>query len=170
MGTARPPLSSAAILALRNSWAQSKFRRFRRSLQRQKGGFRLPLGRTVDPRRRVYEIGSPGPQGLFAETGVSAGDVTHFVMPCVIRRVGARVAKTAGIQGEAICDNMHNEMGESVLPMHWLCWPKSLRRQSPVTSLSSPVLVQGCDAVMFKVGKISRCRPDGCIWVPRTAR
>ena len=90
-------------------------------------------------------------EGLFADTGVSAGDVTHFVMPCVIRRVGAMVAKTAGIQGEAICDNMHNEMGESGTAHALVMLAKVLETAKPGDIIVIAGFGQGCDAVMFKV-------------------
>ena len=100
-------------------------------------------------------------EGLFADTGVSAGDVTHFVMPCVIRRVGAMVAKTAGIPGEAICDNMHNEMGESGTAHALVMLAKVLETAKPGDIIVIAGFGQGCDAVMFKVAdNIERCRPQ----------
>ena len=87
-------------------------------------------------------------EGLFADTGVSAGDVTHFVMPCVIRRVGAMVAKTAGIPGEAICDNMHNEMGESGTAHALVMLAKVLETAKPGDIIVIAGFGQGCDAVM----------------------
>ena len=101
-------------------------------------------------------------EGLFADTGVSAGDVTHFVMPCVIRRVGAMVAKTAGIPGEAICDNMHNEMGESGTAHALVMLAKVLETAKPGDIIVIAGFGQGYDAVMFKVAdNIEMSAADG---------
>ncbi|MEE2689882.1 MAG: OB-fold domain-containing protein [Pseudomonadota bacterium] len=99
--------------------------------------------------------------GLFSETGVAPDEVDHFIMPCVIRRVGSMVAKAAGIPAKAICDNMHNEMGEAGAAHALIMLAQSLEQAEPGEVIVIAGFGQGCDTLMFRTtGEIEKRRPS----------
>ena len=89
-------------------------------------------------------------EGLFADTGVDPGDVTQFIMPCVIRRVGGMVSKAAGIPAEAVRDNMHAEMGEAGTAHALVMLAQALEEAKPGEIIVVAGFGQGCDALMFR--------------------
>ncbi len=98
--------------------------------------------------------------GLFSETGVAPDQVDHFIMPCVIRRVGSMVAKAAGIPAKAICDNMHNEMGEAGAAHALIMLAQSLEQAVPGEVIVIAGFGQGCDTLMFRTtDEIEKRRP-----------
>ena len=98
--------------------------------------------------------------GLFSETGVAPDQVDHFIMPCVIRRVGSMVAKTAGIPAKAIRDNMHNEMGEAGAAHALIMLAQSLEQAEPGEVIVIAGFGQGCDTLMFRTtDEIEKRRP-----------
>ena len=99
-------------------------------------------------------------EGLFAETGIDPGDVNHFIMPCVIRRVGGMVAKAGGIPAKAVRDNMHNEMGEAGTAHALVMLAQALQQAKPGEVIVVAGFGQGCDALMFRTtGEVEKRRP-----------
>lgn len=88
--------------------------------------------------------------GLFEATGVAAGDVDHFIMPCLIRRVGGMVAKAAGIPAEAIRDNLQANMGEAGTAHALIMLADALENAKPGEIIVIAGFGQGCDALMFR--------------------
>ena len=99
--------------------------------------------------------------GLFAETGVTADAVDHFIMPCLIRRVGDMVAKKAGIKADAIRDNLHAAMGESGAAHALVMLAQTLEDAEPGQIIVVAGFGQGCDALMFRTtDALAEGRPE----------
>ena len=97
---------------------------------------------------------------LFEETKTDPSKVDHFIMPCVIRRVGTMVAKAAGILEENVCDNMHHEMGESGTAHALILLARILESAKPGELIVVAGFGQGCDILMFKASeKVEEHRP-----------
>lgn len=100
-------------------------------------------------------------EGLFSDTGVAASDVSHFIMPCLIRRVGDMVAKAAGIPGEAIRDNLQASMGEAGTAHAMVMLVQALEEAKPGDIIVVAGFGQGCDALMFRASEaIETKRPE----------
>ena len=100
-------------------------------------------------------------EGLFAETGVAASDVDHFILPCVIRRTGGMVAKAAGIPAEAVRDNLHDAMGEAGTAHALVMLAQTLEQAKPQEIIVIAGFGQGCDALMFRAtDNVEKCRPQ----------
>lgn len=86
------------------------------------------------------------------KAGISAADVNHFILPSTIGRAVAGIARTVGIDGDAIVDNLAQNLGESgaahasVMLLHTL-----ETRVKPGEHVLLASFGQGCDAIVLKV-------------------
>lgn len=88
--------------------------------------------------------------GMFADTGVAAGAVDHFILPCVIRNAAGMVATAAGIRAEAVRDNLHATMGEAGTAHALVMLAQVLEEAAPGQIVVVAGFGQGCDALMFR--------------------
>jgi len=100
-------------------------------------------------------------EGLFTETGVAPGDVNHFIMPCLIRRVGDMVANATGIPGNAIRDTMQATMGEAGTAHALVMLAATLEEAKPGEIIVIAGFGQGCDALMFRAGDYIESKRPG---------
>tara|TARA_A100001037_G_scaffold274601_1_gene272483 strand:- start:7821 stop:9275 length:1455 start_codon:yes stop_codon:yes gene_type:complete len=100
----------------------------------------------------LAKIAPPCIQRALDKAGVPAASVDHFVMPSTIGRAVAGIARQAGINPDAVRDNLHAHVGEAgaahslVMLLHTL---ETAARPGDVILLVS--FAQGCDAVVLKV-------------------
>ena len=89
-------------------------------------------------------------EALFAETGVGAADVDHFVMPCVMAPLPKRLARQAGIADQAVRETLHLEMGESGAAHPLVMLAHTLQGAKPGQTVLLIGWGQGCDALLFR--------------------
>ncbi len=89
--------------------------------------------------------------GLLDSTGVGAGDIDHFVMPCTIGRVPAGVTKALGIKPEAIRDTMAANVGDTGAAHAILMLAHALEDAKPGEKILLVQFGQGADALLFEV-------------------
>ena len=89
-------------------------------------------------------------EGLFAKTGLAAGEVDHFVMPSVMGAVPGRTAKMAGIAEGAVRSTLHMEMGESGAAHALVLLVKALEEAKAGETILLLGWGQGCDALLFR--------------------
>ena len=96
-------------------------------------------------------------QGLFEKTGIGPGDIDHFVMPCLIRRVRESLAKKLGIRDEAVRDHLHAGCGETGTAHPLVMLVDALQDAGPGQVILVIGFGQGADALLFKTtGKLDQ--------------
>jgi len=88
--------------------------------------------------------------GLFKKTGIEAGSIAHFCMPCTLGKVAASVAKKAGIPEGAVRDNLHAVCGETGTAHSLLMLADALAAAKPGERILVVGFGQGCDALLFE--------------------
>lgn len=89
-------------------------------------------------------------EALLGKAGVAAGDVTHFCMPCTLSRVGAAVAKRAGIAEGAVRDTLGAVCGDTGAAHALLMLVHALEEAKPGERILVAAFGQGCDALLFE--------------------
>ena len=90
-------------------------------------------------------------QALFEKTGIVAGDVAHFLLPCAQNRVPATVAKRLEINDSAVADNLTANCGQTGAAHPILMLAHTLERAAPGERVLVVGFGQGCDALLFEV-------------------
>ncbi|MCP5265932.1 MAG: OB-fold domain-containing protein [Burkholderiaceae bacterium] len=99
---------------------------------------------------------------LFAETGVKPSEITHFCLPCTLRRVPEGVAKRAGISASAVRDNLGERCGDTGSAHPLLMLAHALEDAKPGDRIVVASFGEGCDALLFEVTGALAARPfDG---------
>lgn len=88
--------------------------------------------------------------GLFRKTGIEAGSIAHFCMPCTLGKVAASVAKKAGIPEGAVRDNLHAVCGETGTAHSLVMLADALAAAKPGERVLVVGFGQGCDALLFE--------------------
>jgi len=88
---------------------------------------------------------------LLSKSGVSAGDIAHFILPTEQGRVPPMVAKKLGIKGEAVADNLLQSVGITGAAHVMLLLAHRLERAAPGDLVLVAGFGQGCDVLLFKV-------------------
>ena len=83
-------------------------------------------------------------------TGLSANDVDHFVMPGTIRNISGMVAKRCSMAAEVARDNLHNVMGEAGTSHALVMLVDCLQDAKPGQIIMVVGWGQGCDVLIFK--------------------
>jgi len=85
-----------------------------------------------------------------ADAGVSAADVTHFVMPAPLARVNDAVAKRLGVNAAVLVSAEHDTMGDlgSAQPLALL--DIALRTAAPGALILVTAFGSGCDALLLR--------------------
>ena len=89
-------------------------------------------------------------KGLLEKANFTAGDIKHFVMPSGRRRVPESVAKAAGIEPEALVDNLVDGCGETGAAHPMLLLVAALERAEPGDLILMTSFGQGCEALLFR--------------------
>ncbi|MBW1643684.1 MAG: hydroxymethylglutaryl-CoA synthase family protein [Deltaproteobacteria bacterium] len=89
-------------------------------------------------------------KGLLDKTGVSASDIDHFVMPCIIRRVRETIAKKIGIVATAVRDNLQAGCGETGTAHSITMLVDALQDAGPGEKILVVGFGQGADALLFE--------------------
>lgn len=89
-------------------------------------------------------------EAALADAGVSGGDIDHFVMPCLIRRVPEKLTAGAGIPAEAIHDQLHANLGEAGTAHPLVMLAHTLAEAAPGQTILVIGWGQGCDALVFR--------------------
>ncbi len=89
-------------------------------------------------------------QALFKKTGIAPEDVTHFIMPCVIRGVREVVAKRIGIPPERIRNDLAAGCGETGTAHPLVMLVDTLEEAKPDEMIVMVGFGQGVDALAFR--------------------
>lgn len=89
-------------------------------------------------------------QGLLDQTGVAAGDIDHFIMPCTMGRVASGVANRLGINDEALRDNLAANVGDTGTAHAILMLAHALEDATPGQKILLVQFGQGADALLFE--------------------
>ncbi|MFO7962629.1 MAG: 3-oxoacyl-[acyl-carrier-protein] synthase III C-terminal domain-containing protein [Desulfobacterales bacterium] len=89
-------------------------------------------------------------KGLLEKTGVAPGEIDHFVLPCVIKRVRETIAKKMGMPAEAIRDNLMNGCGETGSAHAVVMLVDALQDAKPGEKILVVGFGQGADALLFE--------------------
>ena len=85
------------------------------------------------------------------KTGVSADQITHFIMPSVFGAAAPKIAKLTGISAEAIRDNLFLSCGEAGVAHSMIMLVDALQDAKAGDVILVAAFGQGCDALLFKV-------------------
>lgn len=88
---------------------------------------------------------------LLQQAGVSADDVSHFVLPTTIGRAAQRVARQAGLADESIVDNLAGQLGETGTAHPLLMALHALETRVKVGDLLLVCsFANGCEALLLR--------------------
>ena len=96
------------------------------------------------------KIVPPVLEALFAETGISAEDVDHFVMPGTIRNLAGLMCRRTGIKPESVHDNLAAVMGDSGTAHTLVMLVHALQAAEPGQNIVVVGWGQGVDAMLFR--------------------
>lgn len=89
-------------------------------------------------------------EGLLAKAGLKGSDISHFILPCVIRNVAANIAKKFEVPEGAVRDNLHAACGETGAAHPLVMLAHALEAAKPGDKLVVLGFGQGCDALLFQ--------------------
>ena len=89
-------------------------------------------------------------EGAFEAAGVAADQIDHFALPATIRNVAVNVAKKAGINPEAVRDNLHMVLGEAGTAHATVMLVHALQQAEPGQTICVVGWGQGCDVLIFR--------------------
>lgn len=99
-------------------------------------------------------------EAVLKKAGGAGDAVAHFCMPCTLSRVGAMVAKRAGIPEGAVRDTLAALCGDTGAAHPLLMLAHALEEAKPGERILVAAFGQGCDALLFEVtDAISGLRP-----------
>ena len=107
-------------------------------------------------------------RGVLESTGIAAGDIDHFVLPCVIKRVRETIAKKMGMPAKAVRDNLMAGCGETGTAHSIVMLVDALQDAKPGDKILAVGFGQGADALLFeateRIGSLSdRKGIKGCL-------
>jgi 3-hydroxy-3-methylglutaryl CoA synthase len=90
-------------------------------------------------------------KALFEKTGVTGGDIAHFVLPCPFAKMDQQIAKQFGIDPAKVRDNLAATVGDSGAAHALLMLAHTLEQAKPGEKILVAQFGQGCDALLFEV-------------------
>ncbi len=89
-------------------------------------------------------------EAVLAKTGLKGEDITHFVLPCVLRGVPQKLAANLGVKAESVRDNLHSVCGETGVAHPLVMLIDALEDAKPGERVMVLGFGQGCDALIFQ--------------------
>lgn len=89
--------------------------------------------------------------GLLERTALRAEQFQHFILPCVMPKVAASIAKKLGFAETAVADALHANCGETGTAHAVVMLVACLERAKPGERILVMGFGQGCDAIAFEV-------------------
>jgi len=89
-------------------------------------------------------------KALLEKTGVAAGDIAHFILPCPFAKFDQTLAKSCGIAPEKVRDNMAANVGDSGPAHALLMLVAALQDAKPGQKILIAQFGNGCDALLFE--------------------
>lgn len=90
-------------------------------------------------------------KAALAQAGVGAGAVTRFILPSVVPRVGAAMAKVCGVPEAAVADTLMAQCGDTGVAHALLLLVKALEDAAAGDRILVVGFGQGADALLFEV-------------------
>ncbi|MEQ9519896.1 MAG: 3-oxoacyl-[acyl-carrier-protein] synthase III C-terminal domain-containing protein [Parvibaculum sp.] len=90
-------------------------------------------------------------RGLLKKTGISASEITHFVMPCTFPKLGEKLAKASGVEQAEVTDTLSTNCGETGAAHALVMLVHALQTAKPGDKLLLVSFGGGCDALVFEV-------------------
>lgn len=90
---------------------------------------------------------------LLEKTGVTAGDIAHFIMPCPFAKFDQKIAKSCGIDPEKVQDNMAANVGDCGAARALLLLVHTLQHAKPGEKILVAQFGNGIDALLFEATK-----------------
>ena len=82
---------------------------------------------------------------------ISPGAVTHLIVPIPVKGVGETLARKAGIEPTALCDNVQSSLGHAGAAQPLVLLAHALKTAKPGDIIVLLGFGQGCDVLMFEV-------------------
>jgi 3-hydroxy-3-methylglutaryl CoA synthase len=89
-------------------------------------------------------------EGVLAKAKLKGEDISHFILPCVLRGVTARIAANYGLPEGSVRDNLHAVCGETGVAHPLIMLIDALEEAKPGEKLLVLGFGQGCDALVFE--------------------
>jgi 3-hydroxy-3-methylglutaryl CoA synthase len=90
---------------------------------------------------------------LFEKTGVTGGEIAHFILPCPFARLDQTLAKKCGIDPAKLRDNLASNVGDTGSTHALLMLVHALESAKPGDKILVAQFGQGCDTLLFEVTK-----------------
>lgn len=99
----------------------------------------------------LAKIVPPAVAKALAKAGTTAADVAHFIMPSTIARAVDGIAKTIGVPGKAVRDNLGEQCGETGVAHPLVLLAHALENHVRVGDIIVVVgFGQGCDVIVLE--------------------
>ena len=97
---------------------------------------------------------------LLQQTAVSATRIDHFILPCVLPRIGQTVAKRVGIDRAAVCEPLQAVCGETAVAHPLLMLAAVLETAAAGQTILMTGFGQGCDVLLLETtDRLARLTP-----------
>ena len=88
---------------------------------------------------------------VLQRSGVSAAEINHFIFPTTFKKMDQQLAKTCGINAEAIVDNLGTQVGDTGSAHALLMLAHTLEKAEPGELILLSQFGSGARALLFKV-------------------
>jgi len=93
----------------------------------------------------------PVVKAALAEAGVAPAEVSRFILPSVVPRIGATMAKACGLPEATVADTLMAECGDTGVAHPLVLLVKALEEAKPGDKILVVGFGQGADALLFEV-------------------
>jgi len=111
------------------------------------------------------KIVPPAVEQALAAAGIAAGEVDHFVMPEMLRRVAGAVAKKVGVRPEAVADSLFEQCGDTGAAHPLLMLAQVLAQARPGQRILLVQFGSGCDALVLETTARVAAAAQGADWL-----
>ena len=99
------------------------------------------------------KIVPPAVKKLLEKTGVAAGDIAAFILPCTFAKLDATIAKKCGIEADKVRDNLASTMGDSGSAHALVMLVHALETAKAGDKILVVQFGQGVEAMLFEATK-----------------
>ncbi|WP_439815773.1 hydroxymethylglutaryl-CoA synthase family protein [Zavarzinia sp. CC-PAN008] len=96
------------------------------------------------------KIGPKAVKAALAKSGIEAGAIDHFVMPCIFAKIPADIAKASGIDPKKARDNLHAVCGETGTAHALTMLIETIQSVGPGQTIMVVGYGQGADVLIFR--------------------